>query len=85
VFTPLVYRSQWFRKCIFSYSWSNPEHEAWVLRLATELRESGGDVILDKWDLKEANDAHAFIERMVTDDGIKKVALICDKNACRQS
>jgi hypothetical protein len=61
-----------------SYSWSNPEHEAWVLRLATELRESGVDVILDKWDLKEGHDAHAFMERMVNDDEIKKVSLICD-------
>jgi hypothetical protein len=29
------------------------EHQQWVLNLATELRESGVDVILDKRDLKE--------------------------------
>lgn len=66
-------------KLFVSYSWTNPDHEAWVLRLATELRESGVDVILDKWDLKEGNDAHAFMEKMVTDPEIKKVILICDK------
>jgi len=37
------------------------------------------DVILDKWDLKEGHDAHAFMEKMVTDSKIKKVAIICDK------
>jgi TIR domain len=66
-------------KLFVSYSWTNSDHEAWVLRLATELRESGVDVILDKWDLREGNDAHAFMEKMVTDPDIKKVILICDK------
>lgn len=40
-------------KLFISYSWSSPEHEQWVVDLAAELRESGVDVILDKWDLKE--------------------------------
>lgn len=34
-----------------SYSWDSPEHEEWVLNLATKLMENGIDVILDKWDL----------------------------------
>jgi hypothetical protein len=34
-----------------SYSWDSPEHEAWVVKLATKLRENGVDAILDKWDL----------------------------------
>jgi len=38
-----------------------------------ELRESGVDVILDKWDLREGHDAYAFMEKMVTDPQIKKV------------
>jgi hypothetical protein len=66
-------------KLFISYSWSSPEHEAWVISLATELREAGVDVILDKWDLKEGHDAFAFMEKMVTDPEIKKVAIICDK------
>jgi hypothetical protein len=66
-------------KLFVSYSWSTPDHEAWVLRLATDLRESGVDVILDKWDLKKGHDAHAFMEKMVSDPQIKKVILICDK------
>lgn len=53
-------------------------HEQWVLDLAERLRDDNIDVILDKWDLREGNDAHAFMERMVTDSEIKKVAMICD-------
>lgn len=62
-----------------SYSWSSLEHEQWVLELATELAGNGVDVILDKWDLKEGQDAYAFMERMVTDSKVKKVAIILDK------
>lgn len=66
-------------KVFISYSWSNSLHEQWVLSLATQLRESGVDVILDKWDLKEGHDAIAFMEKMVTDKDIKKVIIIADK------
>lgn len=66
-------------KLFISYSWSDADHQSWVMQIATELREAGVDVILDKWDLKEGHDANAFMEKMVTDPEIKKVALICDK------
>lgn len=66
-------------KLFISYSWSDTEHEEWVVNLATELRESGVDVILDKWDLKEGHDAVAFMEQMVTNSEIKKVAIVCDE------
>ncbi len=49
-------------KLFMSYSWSSSTHEQWVIDLATELRESGVDVILDKWDLKEGHDAISFME-----------------------
>lgn len=68
-----------FPKVFLSYSWTSPDHEAWVLDLATQLRENGIDAILDKWDLKEGHDAYAFMERMVTDAKITKVIIICDK------
>lgn len=66
-------------KLFISYSWSNAEHEQWVIELASSLRESGVDVILDKWDLKEGHDAVAFMEKMVNDPEIKKVIIICDE------
>lgn len=65
-------------KLFISYCWSNTEHEEWVLRLGTELRENGVNVILDKWDLKEGNDANAFMETMVSDEDLKKVILVID-------
>lgn len=65
-------------KLFISYSWTDAEHEQRVIELATELRESGIDVILDKWDLKEGHDSVVFMEKMVTDPEIKKVAIICD-------
>jgi len=65
-------------KLFISYSWTNPAHEGWVINLATELRESGVEVILDKWDLKEGHDAHVFMEKMVSDPDIKKVVIVCD-------
>lgn len=40
-------------KLFISYSWTSPAHEARVLQLATDLRESRVDVVLDKWDLRE--------------------------------
>lgn len=66
-------------KLFISYSWSNPTHEQWVIDIATELRESGIDVILDKWDLREGHDAYVFMEKMVTDPEIKKVAIVSDR------
>jgi len=66
-------------KLFISYSWSDSQHEQWIVELSTSLRESGIDVILDKWDLKEGHDAYAFMEQMVSDSDIGKVAIICDK------
>ncbi len=72
-------------KAFMSYSWSSPEHEEWVLDLATSLRESGVDVILDKWDLKEGQEANVFMERMVSDKEIQKVIIVCDRTYAEKS
>ncbi|MDY4298530.1 TIR domain-containing protein [Pseudomonas salmasensis] len=66
-------------KLFISYSWSTQEHEQWVMALATELRESGVDVILDKWDLKDGHDSIQFMESMVTDESVTKVIMVSDK------
>ncbi|MFA1027231.1 MULTISPECIES: SEFIR domain-containing protein [Pseudomonas syringae group] len=66
-------------KLFISYSWSTPEHLQWVISLATELRESGVDVVLDKWDLKEGHDSIGFMESMVTDESVTKVIIVSDK------
>lgn len=66
-------------KLFISYCWSSPEHEAWVLNLAEELVGQGINVLLDKWDLREGHEANKFMERMVTDPTVTKVAMIFDK------
>lgn len=66
-------------RAFVSYAWSSPTHEAWVIQLASRLREDGVDVILDKWDLKPGHDAHQFMETMVTDPTVTKVMMICDR------
>lgn len=50
-----------------------------VIDLAKDLSESGIEVILDKWSLREGQDALVFMEQMVTNQDIKKVAIISDK------
>ncbi|QDX94711.1 TIR domain-containing protein [Brevibacillus laterosporus] len=66
-------------KVFISYAWTSTEHEEWVVSLATRLRESGVDVKLDKWDLKEGQDTYAFMEGMVRAEETDKVLIICDK------
>jgi hypothetical protein len=68
-----------------SYSWSSPDHEAWVLRLAEDLTSQGLFVALDKWDLQPGHDATAFMESMVTDHEVTKVLLICDRQYVEKS
>ncbi|WP_439360724.1 toll/interleukin-1 receptor domain-containing protein [Bradyrhizobium sp. DASA03007] len=62
-----------------SYCWTSPAHEQWVIELATELVRNGVDVRLDKWDLREGQDAHAYMESMVTDPKVTKVIVVSDQ------
>lgn len=66
-------------KLFLSYCWSTPDHEQWVVDLATELAQTGVEVVFDKWDLREGHDAIAFMEKMVTDPTITKVVMVCDR------
>jgi TIR domain len=67
-------------KLFVSYSWSNPDHAAWVLDLAQQLVSQGIDVKLDKWDLLPGHDANVFMESMVGDPSVTKVVMICDQS-----
>lgn len=66
-------------KVFISYSWTDSDHELFVLELATALRNHGVDAILDKWDLKPGQDKFVFMESMVTDTSVSRVLVICDK------
>lgn len=50
-----------------------------MLAFASRLRADGLDVILDKWHLKGGQDTLTFMEKMVADDTVKKVLMICDE------
>ena len=73
-------------KLFISYSWTNQDHETWVLNLANDLVENGVHVIIDKWDLKEGQDSYSFMEKMVSDTEIQKVLIISeDRKSTRQN
>ena len=67
-------------KLFISYSWTDPQHEQFVVRLAERLVSFDVDAILDKWDLKEGQDAIAFMEEMVINPTINKVLMVVDKS-----
>jgi hypothetical protein len=48
-------------------------------QLAEDIAGSGVHVVFDKWNLREGHDAIQFMERMVSDAGITKIILICDR------
>ena len=66
-------------KVFISYSWTNSEHEQFVLDLATTLRGHGVDAVLDKWDLKPGQDKYVFMESMVVDPHVGRVLVVCDR------
>lgn len=66
-------------KVFISYSWTSDEYADWVKKLAEKLRDSGVDVVLDRWRLRPGQDKYAFMEQMVTDSEIRKVLILCDK------
>lgn len=66
-------------KVFISYSWSSEAHKAWVLKLATDLRNQGVDILLDRWALKEGMDKYHFMESCITNPDIQKILIISDK------
>lgn len=63
------------KKAFISYAWDNEEHKNWVLKLATDLRNHGVDVIFDQWDIRLGNDLQFFMEQGLTDSSF--VLCIC--------
>lgn len=67
------------KKAFISYSHSSTEHQEWVIKLATDLRENGIDATLDVWDLAEGQDVVEYMEKMVNDPNIDKVIIVSDR------
>lgn len=66
-------------KIFISYSWTNPDHQDWVINLAERLVSDGVDVVIDKWHLKEGQDKFNFMETMVKSPDISRVLIILDQ------
>ena len=67
-------------KLFISYSWDNEindNHKKWVLKLASDLRHHGVDVILDQWDARLGNDLAFFMEQGLTESQL--VICICSE------
>lgn len=62
-------------KAFISYSHDSAEHKAWVLKLASDLRAIGVDIILDQWDLVPGQDISLFMQRGIAD--ADRVILVC--------
>ena len=62
-------------KVFISYSHDSPDHKAWVLKLATDLRTNGIDAILDQWDLSLGQDIAAFMASGISQSD--RVILVC--------
>lgn len=60
-----------------SYSHDSQAHKQWVLDLATRLRSSGVDAILDQWDLGPGGDLPHFMEQSIA--RAARVLMICSK------
>lgn len=67
-------------KVFLSYSWSRGSHQQFVVRCAERLIADGVEVVLDVFDLKEGQDKHHFMERMVADKTVTHVLLFCDRS-----
>jgi hypothetical protein len=60
-----------------SYCWDSPaeKNEAWVLQLATRLKNDGTTVILDKWAVQPGDPIAPFMQRAIAKSD--KVLIVC--------
>jgi hypothetical protein len=62
-------------KAFISYSHESSAHKDWVLKLASDLRARGVDVVLDQWDLVAGQDVSLFMQRGISE--ADRVIMIC--------
>ena len=71
-------------RVFISYSWETPQHQEWVLQLATRLQEQGGvQVLLDQWHLSPGQDKTVFMERGVAESDF--VIFICTPDYAKKA
>ncbi|HEY0491082.1 MAG TPA: toll/interleukin-1 receptor domain-containing protein [Telluria sp.] len=65
-------------KVFISYSHDDQAHKKWVLDLATRLRNTGIDAVLDQWELRPGDDLPAFMEKNLRE--ADRVVMVCSEN-----
>jgi len=65
-------------KVFCSYSWTNQDYQNRIIAIAERLMDAHIDVLLDKWDLLEGADTHAYMEKCVSDKSVTHVLIFCD-------
>ena len=65
-------------KVFISYAWGEEAYNEKVISFATDLKNDGVDVMLDRWSLKEGFDTVSFMEKSVTDPEITNVLILLD-------
>lgn len=64
-------------KVFISYSHDSQNHKKWVLDLATRLRNSGVDAIIDQWELSAGDDLPHFMETQLAI--ADRVIMVCSE------
>jgi TIR domain len=70
-------------KVFISYSHDSAAHKAWVLKLGSDLRVKGVDVVLDQWDLVPGQDVSLFMQRGISE--ADRVIMICSSTYVTKS
>lgn len=65
-------------KVFLSYCYTSSEFVERVDKLANDLTSDGVQVVFDRWDLREGQDLHAFMEQAVNDPTVTHVLILCD-------
>ncbi len=62
-------------RAFISYAHDSPEHMSWVLKLSSDLRAIGVDVVLDQWDLAPGQDVSLFMQKGISE--ADRAVLVC--------
>lgn len=72
-------------KVFVSYAWDTEAKNQWVIDLASELRNDGINVVLDRFELEPGSDVYKFMESSISDESITHIMLICDRKYAEKS
>ncbi len=70
-------------RAFISYSHDSPEHKSWVLKLGSDLRAIGVDIVLDRWDLAPGQDVSLFMQKGISE--ADHVVLVCSSTYVSKS